>query len=528
MSSPATYKYIGRAFDMVPAGLSDVANVTASITFSASLEEIPEVNTGSNMAASVMSFRFSDGVTVVTDATPFYDLFVTFSVNPDGSIASWSASVTRQGGANFGGIGNWRIATFSNSSLPIFVDRTGYCLAVSDGNCVQSREAQIFESGVWGRINTVVHVQSNLRQCSGEMSCVGGDPSIEAGSDADFGEDGFASKQIIGPTLGTQSSVSAGYAGVALAPAISAYAYTEGPVRYTIGALGIQRFRFLVDAVITINGTLTYSQSGQTVPSSQNPRGRTDSVFMTFQMDDNVFDPQKCNIYNLISGPGVFNEAGAITSCLRFNGQFLFGQIVDFDGLQNFQESEFNTDSGPVTNNTVSNSLVVNGSAGDVFFLAANLGGRAHLGGFIDSSNTLLIEIDQPQLVEPAFAEESFVPAEPRLIEIDVKPGSDPNCINIDGNGVIPVAILGSSFLDVGTLDPESLRFNGLAVRVKRNGRLQCSAEYSNADQYQDLVCQFQDDVNSWSHGGGVTGTVDGSLNDGRRITGFDTICLVP
>ena len=39
------------------------------------------------------------------------------------------------------------------------------------------------------------------------------------------------------------------------------------------------------------------------------------------------------------------------------------------------------------------------------------------------------------------------------VVEIDVKPGSDPNCFNINGHGVIPVAILGDSNLDVADID---------------------------------------------------------------------------
>ena len=40
---------------------------------------------------------------------------------------------------------------------------------------------------------------------------------------------------------------------------------------------------------------------------------------------------------------------------------------------------------------------------------------------------------------------------------IDIKPGSDPNCININGHGVIPVAILGSEDFDVSLVDPDTL-----------------------------------------------------------------------
>ena len=55
-------------------------------------------------------------------------------------------------------------------------------------------------------------------------------------------------------------------------------------------------------------------------------------------------------------------------------------------------------------------------------------------------------------------------------VEIDIKPGSNPNCFNLNGNGVIPVAVLGSDTFDVRDLRTDStLSFNGLAVRKSAN-----------------------------------------------------------
>jgi hypothetical protein len=384
----------------------------------------------------------------------------------------------------------------------------------------------LFGYAIADPIDNALFVQNNLRECSGEMSCVGGDPSIERDSDTDFGVTGSATTQIFGPTLGTQSAVSAGYTGDAFTPAISAYAYTDGPVRYTIGALGVQRYEFVEDGEIMIGGNLTYSQTGQSSPSSENPRGRTNALFMAFQMNDDIFDPTRCNLYNLSSGPGRFNESGYITSCLRFNGTDAFGILVEFEGLQNYQESVFDTFSGSVSGGSLSNSLTVSGSAGDVFFLAAWLGGKAHLGGFMDSANTLLLDFDSPELVEPSFSENTFVPAPTRIVSIDIKPGSEPNCININGHGVIPVAILGDASLDVSTIDQESLKFGGVAVGIRGRKGPQCGFEYVNADQYLDLVCHFDDDPSNWSPDDNLTASVFGSLFDGRQIEGFDTICL--
>jgi len=112
-------------------------------------------------------------------------------------------------------------------------------------------------------------------------------------------------------------------------------------------------------------------------------------------------------------------------------------------------------------------------------------------------------------------------------VGIDIKPGSDPNCFNVNGHGVIPVAILGSSSFDVTQIDTASLRFSGLAVRVRGNNGAMCQLDYSNDDDALDLVCQFEDDADNWNAGTSEA-TVEGSLLNGTRFEGTDSICVVP
>lgn len=118
--------------------------------------------------------------------------------------------------------------------------------------------------------------------------------------------------------------------------------------------------------------------------------------------------------------------------------------------------------------------------------------------------------------------------ARPALaVMIDVKPGSDPNCFNINGNGVIPVAILGSASFDATMVDQSTLSFGGLQVRVRgRKGPL-CGLEDSNADGFTDLVCHFEDDTGYWSPGT-ETASLTGRLLDGTYIEGSDSICIRP
>ncbi len=125
---------------------------------------------------------------------------------------------------------------------------------------------------------------------------------------------------------------------------------------------------------------------------------------------------------------------------------------------------------------------------------------------------------------------------DPLPVGIDLKPGSHPNCFNLDGHGVLPVAVLGSDELDVSEVLAQSLSFAGLAVRVRGNDAAQCSVEDASGDFAEpqgapdghfDLICQFVDDPDSWSAGDDVA-VLSGTLFDGTPIRGEDEICVRP
>jgi hypothetical protein len=120
-------------------------------------------------------------------------------------------------------------------------------------------------------------------------------------------------------------------------------------------------------------------------------------------------------------------------------------------------------------------------------------------------------------------------------VNIDIKPGSDPNAININGKGVIPVAVLGSADFDVTQIDVTTLAFAGLDVNVKGKGAPQCSLDDVSgpelvADAFTDLVCQFADDPTTWTPDDGVA-TLEGNLLPefgGTPFRGSDAIKIVP
>jgi hypothetical protein len=113
-------------------------------------------------------------------------------------------------------------------------------------------------------------------------------------------------------------------------------------------------------------------------------------------------------------------------------------------------------------------------------------------------------------------------------VDIDIKPGSDPNCFNNDGHGVIPVAILGAADFDVTQIDPSTVQLEGLAVGARgKSNKLMAHVEDINSDGFDDLVVQIEDVDGAFTSGSGVA-TLTGQLWDGTAIEGSDEICVVP
>jgi len=110
-------------------------------------------------------------------------------------------------------------------------------------------------------------------------------------------------------------------------------------------------------------------------------------------------------------------------------------------------------------------------------------------------------------------------------VNIDIKPGSDPNSINLSSNGVVPVAILGSADFDVTTVDPLSVELAGASVRIKGKSGNAGSYKDVNGDGYLDLVVQVY--TTELVLGDGIA-DLTGLTYDGVPIHGTDSIRIVP
>ena len=120
-----------------------------------------------------------------------------------------------------------------------------------------------------------------------------------------------------------------------------------------------------------------------------------------------------------------------------------------------------------------------------------------------------------------------FVP-EKVIVSIDIKPGSDPNCFNNNGQGVIPVAVLGGWDFNVRDIDASSVKLKSLPVKiVGKSNALLAHYEDVNLDGYEDLVVQIEDNDKAFSEGES-SATLTGKLHDGVPIEGEDAICIVP
>jgi hypothetical protein len=132
-------------------------------------------------------------------------------------------------------------------------------------------------------------------------------------------------------------------------------------------------------------------------------------------------------------------------------------------------------------------------------------------------------------------------------VEVDVKPGSSVNPINLRSNGVLPVAIMGSADLDVMSIDPTTIMLQGVAP-IRWNcvdlgsddedplaGPLDADPMDDmgiSADGYLDMTLKFRTQeiaaaIGEVERDDIITLTLTGYLEDGSPISGTETVRIV-
>lgn len=118
-------------------------------------------------------------------------------------------------------------------------------------------------------------------------------------------------------------------------------------------------------------------------------------------------------------------------------------------------------------------------------------------------------------------------------LEVDIKPCSDPNAINPDANGVIPVGIKQTDlFNPVERLDVSTLRFGAPDVVEGGGGASPAHGGHvedvvpCEGDGMDDLVVHFPTEDTGFD-GDEDIGRLEGMTNDGTQVFGEDSVKLV-
>jgi hypothetical protein len=131
----------------------------------------------------------------------------------------------------------------------------------------------------------------------------------------------------------------------------------------------------------------------------------------------------------------------------------------------------------------------------------------------------------------------------PPSVALDIKPTSCPNPLQVMGNGMLPVAILGTFEFDAAQIDVESVRLEGLPpLRWSiedvatpyypfsgREDAYDCSEE--GPDGIVDLTLKFEAQavvaaLGELSEGDVLVLRLSGSLNDGSAFVGEDVVII--
>jgi hypothetical protein len=121
-------------------------------------------------------------------------------------------------------------------------------------------------------------------------------------------------------------------------------------------------------------------------------------------------------------------------------------------------------------------------------------------------------------------------PAVPGLA-IDIKPGGNPNNINLTSKGVVPVAVLTTDDFDVNSIDPTTVEFAGaVPVRstledVDEDGDLDMLFHFKTEDLV-DLDENSTEATLTATLLGTTTSTMTGETTAGDVIQGTDEVCI--
>ncbi|NQT31812.1 MAG: hypothetical protein HQ588_05705 [Deltaproteobacteria bacterium] len=104
---------------------------------------------------------------------------------------------------------------------------------------------------------------------------------------------------------------------------------------------------------------------------------------------------------------------------------------------------------------------------------------------------------------------------------IDIKPGSEDNCINLESKGVVPVAVLTTDGFDASDVNPGTVVFAEYVSWVRW---VMCDVD---GDGDLDMLFHFKTQLLDLDESS-TEATLTGETTDGQLIEGTDVVKMVP
>ena len=123
----------------------------------------------------------------------------------------------------------------------------------------------------------------------------------------------------------------------------------------------------------------------------------------------------------------------------------------------------------------------------------------------------------------PAYLFQSITYRIDTMVDIDIKPGDDPNHINPRSRGKTPIAILSTAAFEASAVNPITVRVAGAPVSLGGNGSAASSLEDVNGDGLLDLVVHVSTQALQLTNNLVLLQAI---TFDGQPLWGSDTIVL--